>query len=128
MCITFFPQGGFERTLDQDTLPCGPRKRGARNGVSIFTGPTKARFSRIRSSVIPYPNGTKFTVELASTQGRPDFKFYEDPSSCFRDMSQQNFVKISSFFSSSFRTLCVNHYNSHMRASIWLKFGTCIGV
>ena len=42
-------------------------------------------------------------------------------------MSQQNFVKISSFFSSSFRTLCVNRYNSHMRASIWLKFGTPIG-
>ena len=45
-------------------------------------------------------------------------------------MSQQNFVKISSFFSSyssSFRTLCVNHYNSHMCASIWLKFGTRIG-
>ena len=45
------------------------------NGVSILTGTTKSRFSRIRSSVIPYPNGTKFTVELASTQGRPDFKF-----------------------------------------------------
>jgi len=45
------------------------------NGVSILTGTTKSRFSLIRSSVIPYPNGTKFTVELASTQGRPDFKF-----------------------------------------------------
>ena len=45
-------------------------------------------------------------------------------------MSQQNFVKISSFFSSSyssFRTLCVNRYNSHMHALIWLKFGTRIG-
>ena len=38
-------------------------------------------------------------------------------------MSQQNFVKISS----SFRTLCVNRYNSRMHASIWLKFGTRIG-
>jgi len=28
---------------------------------------------------------------------------------------------------SSFCTLCVNHYNSHMRVSIWLKFGTRIG-
>ena len=45
------------------------------NIVSILTGTTKSRFSRIRNSVIPYPNGTKFTVELASTQGRPDFKF-----------------------------------------------------
>ena len=46
-------------------------------------------------------------------------------------MSQQNFVKISSFFSSysssSFHTLCVNRYNSHMHASIWLKFGTRTG-
>ena len=57
------------------SVSCGPRKRGACNGVSILTGTTKSRFSRICSSVIPYPNGTKFTVELASTQGRPDFKF-----------------------------------------------------
>ena len=45
-------------------------------------------------------------------------------------MSQQTFVKISSFFSSfssSFRTLCVNRYNSRMCASILLKFGTRIG-
>ena len=51
-------------------------------------------------------------------------------------MSQQNFVKISSFFSSysssfssssSFRTLCKNHHNSCVRASILLKFGTRIG-
>ena len=49
---------------------CAAQENGARaNGVSILTGATKLRFSRIRSSVIPYPNGTKFTVELASTQG-----------------------------------------------------------
>ena len=41
-------------------------------------------------------------------------------------MSQQNFVKISLFFS-SFCTLCVNRYNFHMCASIWLKLGTHIG-
>ena len=46
-------------------------------------------------------------------------------------MSQQNFVKISSlilfsFSSLSFLTLCENRYNSHMRAPIWLKFGSCI--
>ena len=41
-------------------------------------------------------------------------------------MSQQNFVKISSFFS-SFRTLCVNRYNLRMHASIRLKFSTPIG-
>jgi len=50
------------------------QENGARtNVVSILTGPTKSRFSHVRSSVIPYPNGTKFTVELASTQGKPDF-------------------------------------------------------
>ena len=46
-------------------------------------------------------------------------------------MSQQNFVKISSFFSSfsssSFRTLCKNRHNSCVGASILLKFGTRIG-
>ena len=43
-------------------------------------------------------------------------------------MSQQNFVKIFSFFSSlSFRTLCKNHHNSCVCASILLKFGTRIG-
>ena len=45
-------------------------------------------------------------------------------------MSQQNFVKISSFFSSfssSFCTLCKNRHNSCVRASILLKFGTRIG-
>jgi len=51
------------------------QENGARaNGVSILTGTTKSRFLRICSSVIPHPNGTKFTMELASTQGRPDFK------------------------------------------------------
>jgi len=45
------------------------------NEVSILTGNTKLRFSHICHSVMPYPNETKFNVELASTQGRPDFKF-----------------------------------------------------
>jgi len=45
------------------------------NGVSTLTGTTKSRFSRICSSVIAYPNGTKFTVELAFMKGRPHFKF-----------------------------------------------------
>ena len=45
-------------------------------------------------------------------------------------MSQQNFIIISSFFSSfsssSFRTLCKNRHNSCVRASILLKFSTRI--
>ena len=98
------------------------------NVVSILTGTTKSRFSRICSSVMAYPNGIKFTVELASMKGRPRFKFYQDPLSRSWDMSQQNFVKISSFFSSlSFRTLCKNRHNSCVRASILLKFDTRIG-
>jgi len=64
-------------SVSRHTVVCRTaQKNGARaNGVSILTETTKSRFSRIRSSVIPHPNGTKFTVELASTQGRPDFKF-----------------------------------------------------
>ena len=38
--------------------------------VSILTGTTKSWFTRIRSSVMPYPNETKFTGELAPMQGR----------------------------------------------------------
>ena len=39
--------------------------------VHILAGTLKLRFSHIHSSVMPYPNGTKFTVELASVQGTP---------------------------------------------------------
>ena len=42
-------------------------------------------------------------------------------------MSEQNFVKISSFFSSSFCTFCKNRHNSCVHASILLKFGTRTG-
>jgi len=66
--------------------------------------------------MMPYPNGTKFTVELASTQGGSHIKFEEDPFSHSRDTSNQNFEKNSSF--SSFHTLCGNRYNSRMRALI----------
>ena len=45
------------------------------NGVSILTETAKLRFSHICSSVMSSPNGTKFTMELASMKGRPDFKF-----------------------------------------------------
>ena len=53
---------------------------------------------------------------------RPHSKFEEDSFSYFQDTSNQTFEKILSFC-----TLCKNHYNSHMRASISLKFGTLIG-
>ena len=55
---------------------CAAQEDGAcTNGVSILTGTTKSQISCIRSSVTSYPNGTKFAVELASTQGRPNLKF-----------------------------------------------------
>ena len=48
-----------------------------RSEYFILTGTTNSQFSRIRSSVMPDPNGTKFTVEVPSTQGRPHSKFEE---------------------------------------------------
>jgi len=69
------------------------QKNGAcANGVNILTGTTKLRFSRIRSSVIPYPNGTKFTVELALGGQISNVK--KIPQA----VSEQNFVKILGFF------------------------------
>jgi len=91
------------------------------NRVSILAGTTKSWFSRIHSSVMTNPNGTKFTTEMPPTQGRPHSKFEENSFSHSQDMNNQTFI----FF--SFCTLCVNCYNSRMRASIWLKFGPPIG-
>ena len=82
------------------------------NGVSTLTGTAKSRFSYICSSMMSYPNGTKFIVELASMQERLHSKFEQDPSSRSCNMSQQVFVKIST---SSFHTLC---YNSCMHAHL----------
>ena len=59
---------------------CAGKENWARvNRVSILTGTTKSRFSLIRSSVMSDPNGTKFTMEVPSTQGRLHFKFGEIP-------------------------------------------------
>ena len=42
-----------------------PKKTGrAQTGVSMLTGITKSRFSRIHRSVIFYPKNTKFAVEV----------------------------------------------------------------
>ena len=49
---------------------------GHTNGVSIYIDRNKkVTISRIRSSMMSSPNGTKFTVELASMQRRPHSKF-----------------------------------------------------
>ena len=69
--------------MNQDTRYRAAQENGVHaNDVSVYW--QEQEFSRICHSVLPYPNGTKFTVELTS---RPDL---QDPSSRFRDMSQQN--------------------------------------
>ena len=59
------------------------------------------QFSHLCSSVIPYPIGTKFAREVPASKGSLHTKFEENHFSHFRDTSEQNFVLISSFFSSS---------------------------
>ena len=60
------------------------------NGVSALTGITKSRFSCIYSSMMPYPNDTKFT-------GEATFKIWTRSLSHSRDMSWQNFINIHFF-------------------------------
>ena len=85
-------------------------------------------FSHLCSSVIPYPIGTKFATDMPASYGSLHTTFEEDRSSHFRDTSEQSFVLISSFFSSSFRTLCKIHYKTRMRAPIGMKFDTREGL
>jgi len=53
-------------------------------GLSIMTRTIKSQFSCIRSSVMPNPNGTKFTVELASTLGRPHLNLNKIPQAVLK--------------------------------------------
>ena len=81
--------------------------------------------------MIPYPIGTKFAREVPASKGSLHTKFEENRSSHFRDTSEQHFVLISSFFSSStssFRTLRKIRHKTRMRARIGLKFGTLKGL
>ena len=99
--------------------------------VSILTG--RKKFSHLCSSVIPYPIGTKFAREVPASKGSLHTKFEENRSSHFRDTSEQNFVLISSFFSSSsstssLRTLRKIRHKTRIRARIGLKFGTLKGL
>ena len=114
--------------LHQDTRQCvvRPKKR-ARHTVSILTGRKKMQFSHLCSSVIPYPIGTTFATDVSASYGSLHTKFEENRSSHFRDTSEQNFVLISWFFSSSFRTLRKIRHKTRMRAPIGLKFGTLEG-
>ena len=81
------------------SVSCGPRKTGrAQTGVSILTGTTKTRFSRIHRSVIFYPKITKFAVELPAYKGTLHTKIEVNRASRFRDTSEQSFIFCSSFF------------------------------
>ena len=104
-------------------------KKPARHTVSILTERKKTQFSHLCSSVIPYPIGTKFATDVPASYGSPHTKFEEHRSSHFRDTREQNFVLISSTFSSSsFRTLCKIRHKTRMRTQIGLKFGTLEGL
>ena len=88
------------------TVVCRVAQEAGVPPVSILTGRKKTQFSHLCSSVIPYPIGTKFAREVPASKGSLHTKLEENRSSHFRDTSEQNFVLISSFFSStsSFRT------------------------
>ena len=89
------------------TVVCRAAQEAGVPPKSILTGRKKTQFSHLCSSVIPYPIGTKFAREVPASKGSLHTKFEENRSSHFRDTSDQNFVLISSFFSStSFRTFC----------------------
>ena len=74
------------------------------NEVSILTGTTNLQFSLIHSSVMPDPNGTKFTVEVPSSQGRPHSQLEEDSFNHSQNTSNQTFKKM--------RTLLRLHFYS----------------
>ena len=99
--------------------------RARANYVGIFKGTTKSRFSRIHNSMIFYLKNTKVAVEVPTNQGRLHNKFEENRVKCFRDMSEQTFKFVSSFF----RLLHIwkNHCNLQTRTPIQLKFGTLVG-
>ena len=106
-------------------------KKPARHTVSILTGRKKTQFSHLCSSVIPYPIVTKFATDVPASYGSLHTTFEENWSSHFRDTSEQNFILISSFFSSSsssFRTIRKICYKTRMRTRIGLKFGTLEGL
>ena len=87
--------------ISRHTVVCRAAQEAGVPPVSILTGRKKTQFSHLCSSVIPYPIGTKFAREVPAGKGSLHTKFEENRSSHFRDTSEQNFVLISSFFSST---------------------------
>ena len=117
--------------VSRHTVVCRAAQEAGVPPVSILTGRKKTQFSHLCSSVIAYPIGTKFAREVPASKGSLHTKFEENRSSHFRDTSEQNFVLISSFFSSStssFRTLRKIRHKTRMRARIGLTFGTLKGL
>ena len=89
-CLQFITHG---------SVSCGPRKWDAHplcEYIIILTRTTKSRFSCICSSMMPYMNGTYFTVEVASTQGRSPFKLEKNLPK--HNMSKQTFKIFLHFF------------------------------
>ena len=96
--------------------------------MSILTGRKKTQFTHLCSSAIPNPIGTKFATDVPASYGSLHTKFEENRFSHFPDTSEHNFVLISSFFSSSFRTLRKICPKTRMRTRIGLQFGTLEGL
>ena len=69
---------GYRKNLFYNQGPAQENRAHA-NRVSILTGTTNLWFSRIRSSIMPNPNGIKFTMQLASPQGRSHSKLNKIP-------------------------------------------------
>ena len=70
--------------------------------------------------------GSKFIVEVLSTQGRLHSKFKEGSFSYFKDMSNQTFERISSiffvFFSHTYQKLLYLTYANLNLAEIWYTY------
>ena len=97
--------------------------------VSILTERKKTQYSHLCSSVIPYPIGTKFAREVPASKGSLQTKFEENRSSHFRDTSEQNFVLISSFSSSStrhssIRDFLIKKFSVYSPIEPWYKMTT----
>ena len=126
-----YPVSAFFKFISRHTVVCRTAQKAGVPPVSILTGRKKTQFSHLCSSVIPYPIGTKFAREVPASKGSLHTKFEENRSSHFRDTSEQNFVLISSFFSSSTSSFCTLRkirHKTRMRARIGLKFGTLKGL
>ena len=114
--------------ISRHTVVCHAAQEAGTLHREILKGRKKKRFSRLCTSVISYPIGTTFATKVPSRKGSPHTKFEENRSSHFRDTSDQNFILIVSFFSSSFCTLHNIRHKTPKHAPIGLKFGILRGL